>query len=240
MGFPLAAARGFLTVREPLTAEHKLWGIWVSVVVAPGLQSTGLVIVANRLSLSVARGIFPDQGSKPCLLPWWKVKVLVTQLYLTLCHPMDYSLPGSTVHGIFQASDSDSEEPACNGGDLVSIPEFGRSPGEGKGNPLQHPWLGNSRDRGAWQAADHEVSKSRPRLSNYHTCIHTLEWVVNPSSRALPTQRWTLISTVFAGWFFPTEPSEEPGLVCAYELFPLAASSPGLQQIICQSRCPLP
>ena len=29
--------------------------------------------------------------------------VLVTQLCLTLCNPMAYSLPGSSVHGIFQA-----------------------------------------------------------------------------------------------------------------------------------------
>ena len=27
----------------------------------------------------------------------------VAQLCLTLCDPMDYSLPGSSVHGIFQA-----------------------------------------------------------------------------------------------------------------------------------------
>ena len=31
------------------------------------------------------------------------VKVLVAQLCLTLCNPMDCSLPGSSVHGIFQA-----------------------------------------------------------------------------------------------------------------------------------------
>ena len=31
------------------------------------------------------------------------VKVLVPQLCLTLCDPMDYSSPGSSVHGIFQA-----------------------------------------------------------------------------------------------------------------------------------------
>ena len=35
-----------------------------------------------------------------CLL---KVKVLVTQSCPTLFNPMDYSLPGSSVHGIFQA-----------------------------------------------------------------------------------------------------------------------------------------
>ena len=32
-----------------------------------------------------------------------KVKVLITQLCLTLCNPMDYSPPGSSVYGILQA-----------------------------------------------------------------------------------------------------------------------------------------
>ena len=31
------------------------------------------------------------------------VKVLVTQLCLTLCDPMDHSLPGSSIHGIFHS-----------------------------------------------------------------------------------------------------------------------------------------
>ena len=34
--------------------------------------------------------------------------------------------------------------PACNAGDVVSIPGLGRSPGEGKGYPLQSPGLENS------------------------------------------------------------------------------------------------
>ena len=33
---------------------------------------------------------------------------------------------------------SDSKEFTCNPGDLGSIPELGRSPGEGYGNPLQY------------------------------------------------------------------------------------------------------
>ena len=32
-----------------------------------------------------------------------KSKSEVTQLYLTLSDPMDWSLPGSSIHGIFQA-----------------------------------------------------------------------------------------------------------------------------------------
>ena len=33
----------------------------------------------------------------------WGLKVLVTQLCLTLCNPLDCSPPGSSVHGILQA-----------------------------------------------------------------------------------------------------------------------------------------
>ena len=41
---------------------------------------------------------------------------------------------------------SDSKESACNVGDLGSIPGLGRSPGEGKGYPLQYSGLENSMD----------------------------------------------------------------------------------------------
>ena len=34
------------------------------------------------------------------------------------------------------------KESACNGGDPGSIPESGRSPGEGIGYPLQYSWAG--------------------------------------------------------------------------------------------------
>ena len=43
--------------------------------------------------------------------------------------------------------------------DPGSIPESGRSPGKGNGNPLQSSCLGNLMDRGAWQATVHEVTK---------------------------------------------------------------------------------
>ena len=41
---------------------------------------------------------------------------------------------------------SASKESACNAGDLDSIPGLGRSPGEGKGYPLQYSGLENSMD----------------------------------------------------------------------------------------------
>ena len=42
-----------------------------------------------------------------CWAKWCKT-VLVIQSCPTLCDPMDYSLPGSSVHGIFQAVDNHS------------------------------------------------------------------------------------------------------------------------------------
>ena len=41
---------------------------------------------------------------------------------------------------------SDGKDSACNAGDLGSIPELGRPPGEGKGYPLQYSGLENSMD----------------------------------------------------------------------------------------------
>ena len=58
----------------------------------------------------------------------------------------------------------DGKESACNTGDLGSIPELGRSPGEGNGNALQYFCLENSIDKGAWQATVHGVAKSQTRL----------------------------------------------------------------------------
>ena len=50
-------------------------------------------------------------------------------------------------------------------GDPGSIPELGRSPGEGNGSPRQYSCLENPMDGGAWWATVHRVAKSRTRLS---------------------------------------------------------------------------
>ena len=56
---------------------------------------------------------------------------------------------------------------AYNAGDLGSIPELGRSSGEGNGNPLQHSCLENPMDREAWWATVYEAEKSWTRLSDF-------------------------------------------------------------------------
>ena len=55
------------------------------------------------------------------------------------------------------------KESTCNAGDLGSIPGSGRSPGEGKGYPLQYSGLENAMD-----CIVHGVSKGRTQLSDFH------------------------------------------------------------------------
>ena len=61
---------------------------------------------------------------------------------------------------------SDGKEFTCNAGNLGSIPELGRFPRGGHGNPLQYPCLENPMDRGAWKATVHGVTKSWTQQSN--------------------------------------------------------------------------
>ena len=59
---------------------------------------------------------------------------------------------------------------AANARDAGSLPEWGRSPGEGNSNPFQYSCLKNLIDKGARWATVHRVSKSRTQLSDW---VHT-------------------------------------------------------------------
>ena len=61
------------------------------------------------------------------------------------------------------------------------IPELGRSPGEGNGNPLQYSCLGNPMDGGTWRATGHGVAKNWMQLSTYtpSQCMNSKHFVKN-------------------------------------------------------------
>ena len=64
------------------------------------------------------------------------------------------------------------KNPPDDAGNMGSIPESGRSPGEGNGSLLQYSCLECPMDRGAWQATLHGVAKELDtswQLNN--TCI---------------------------------------------------------------------
>ena len=83
---------------------------------------------------------------------------------------------------------SDRKESVCNAGDLGLMPGLGRSPGEGKGNPLQYSCLENPMHRGAWWATVHGVAKNLTQLSTHthtHTYTHTNTLVEQREDRLL-------------------------------------------------------
>ena len=68
-------------------------------------------------------------------------------------------------HGF--SSGSVVKNPPANAGDtrdMGSIPGLGRSPGEGKSNPLQYSCLENPMDRGTWWAVVLGVAESQTQL----------------------------------------------------------------------------
>ena len=76
------------------------------------------------------------------------------------------------VHGVaknqvqlsdFHTGDPVGKESTCNAGDPGLTPELGRSPGEGKGYPLQCSGLDSSMD-----CIVCGVTKSQTRLRNFH------------------------------------------------------------------------
>ena len=79
------------------------------------------------------------------------------------------------------------KNPPANSGDIRDtglIPGLGRYLLGGHGNPQQYSLLGNSMDRGAWQATVHRVAKSWTRLKQLstdaclvatgHTCVSSM------------------------------------------------------------------
>ena len=53
------------------------------------------------------------------------------------------------------------KNPPASAGDAGLIPESGKSPGDGNGNPLQYSCLENPVDRGTWWATVHGLIKSQ-------------------------------------------------------------------------------
>ena len=83
---------------------------------------------------------------------------MVQYLHLTYAHTLIWASQVALV----------VKNPLANAGDMRnmgSVPESGRFPGGGNGNPLQNSCLGNPVDRGVWWAAVHGISKSQTRLS---------------------------------------------------------------------------
>ena len=114
----------------------------------------------------------------------------VAQSCPTLSDPMDCSLPGSPIHGIFQARVLEWGAIAKITADGDCSHEIQRRLllerkvmtnldsifGEGNGTPLLYSCLENPMDGGAWWAAVHGVTKSRTRLSDVTFPFTFMHW----------------------------------------------------------------
>ena len=72
---------------------------------------------------------------------------------------------------------SAGKKSVCNVGDLGSIPGLGRSPGEGKGYPLQYSGLENSMDCTPWGCKELDRTE-RLTFTLLHVCIEYW-WILN-------------------------------------------------------------
>ena len=140
---------------------------------------------------------------------------------------------------------SAGKESTCNVRDLGSIPGLGRSPGKGKGYPLQYSGLENSTD-----SIVHGVAKSRTRLSGFHfTSLQTMNKEIlfefffqifflgvrersgGNSLRYRPTRFSCVTKTAPKVWGLPSPPHPQlPGLQAPQD--PAAPSSPALGRVI--------
>ena len=66
---------------------------------------------------------------------------------------------------------------AYNAGDPGSIPESGRSPGEGNGTPLQYSCLKNPMDGEAWQGYSPWGRKESDMTKRLHYVFYIFFWI---------------------------------------------------------------
>ena len=127
--------------------------------ISPSNEHSGLIsFKIDWLDLLAVQGtlksLLQHHSSKASIL--WGSAFFIVRLshpYMTVSYK-NLGFPGG----------SDGKESPCNAGDVGSISRSGRSPGEGNGNPLQYPCLGNPMNRGALRAVVHGVEKSWMQL----------------------------------------------------------------------------
>ena len=84
------------------------------------------------------------------------------------------------------------KESVCNAGEPASIPGWGRSPGEGNGNPLQYSCLEIPLGRGAWWVTVHGVARVGHDLMTKPPNHH------HPEHPVLPLYQIEVIANVFS------------------------------------------
>ena len=132
-----------------------------------------------------------------CLPLFPQVRCTISCLCAFIC----IALPACEDSRLPFLSGSAGKKHACSVGDLSLIPGLGRSPGEGKGYPLQYPGLEKCMD-----CIVHGVTKSQTRLSNFHFHFtftqNPTQASASPGSFPLILQCYSMLVTGFSLSFF--------------------------------------
>ena len=119
------------------------------------------------------------------LKKWYKCAYICVYIYMSVCVCVCVCIHTYIYKGYFGLPQwPSSTESTCNAraaGDSGSHPGWGRSPGGGRGNPLQYSCLENPMDRGAWQATIHSITKSRAQLKQHSTHADIMDIYMNIS-----------------------------------------------------------
>ena len=119
----------------------------------------------NGLPFPSPRGL-SDPGIEPRDLPHCRHLLLLLyflhwQVDCLLLQHLQYHLLSCMIFiFFFSLCGSEVKNLPAIAEDAGLIPGLGRSVGEGNGNPLQYPCLGNPMDRGVWQGTVHRFAKS--------------------------------------------------------------------------------
>ena len=115
------------------------------------------------------------------------------------------------------------KNPPANAGDVRyvdAIPESGRSPGRGHGNPLQYSCLENLIDRGTWQTTVH---KGRKGSDTTEVTLHSTSFYMHLKERLFSAfevvcKIMGLLNTLFFSLYYDRSPLQLNG-TGAYEGF---------------------
>ena len=128
---------------------------------------------------------------------------------------------------------SAGKESNFNAGDLSSVPGLGRSPGEGKGYPLQYSGLENSMD-----CIVHGATKSQIRLSEFHSVLMASAWNCGMSVSEFHRLFWDLWlhwknspKVQWAGWAEGKNLRKQPQVCSHVRLLQGVPHSPLAKQI---------
>ena len=143
---PPQGLRGLECLRDPV--QHHGSGLGSSLILGMKVQahsSSGYISSHSSLLVSFlgSCSFFTGLSLPFCLIP--------RPMFSLSCSLSEYSQMALEVKNL-----------SANAGDLRDadlIPELGRSPGGGNGNPLQYSCLENPMDRGAWRTIVHRVTE---------------------------------------------------------------------------------